>query len=383
MLCHIVSHIDEEASGPSYSVPRLAQAVAVAQDQFVVLATLDRGGGTHSFEHITHMAFAQAPFPRKLGVSLPMWNWLGKAKSHGISLIHSHGLWMMPNIYPARAAARAGIPHVIAPRGTLDPAALVYSAYAKRLVRWLGQDASLKGATAFHATSSIEAGHIRAQGLHQPIVLSPNGIDIPPAVHKIRGGRRTLLYLGRLHEKKGLDMLLQAWMTLEPVFPDWDLRIVGKGCEIFELELKRDIARRGLTRVILDGPVYADDKLDAFQQAELFVLPTRGENFGMVVAEALAAGTPVLTTTAAPWSELEQNNAGWCCSPEVVSIKMTLELALALDRDTLMAMGMRGRAWMARAYGWEVISSRLVNAYEWLSIPPGRRGLPPEDVLID
>lgn len=383
MLCHIVSHIDEEASGPSYSVPRLAQAIAAAQDQDVVLATLDRGAGIQNLESVTHLAFAQAPFPRRLGVSLPMRTWLRQAKANGVALIHSHGLWMMPNIYPARAAARAGIPHVIAPRGTLDPAALVHSAYAKKLVRWLGQDSSLIGATAFHATSMIEVSHIRAQGLCQPIVLSPNGIDIPPVTRPVRGGRRTLLYLGRLHQKKGLDMLLQAWMVLESAYPDWDLRIVGKGSAIFEADLARDIARRGLSRVTLEGPAYAGDKLTAFQQADLFVLPTRGENFGMVVAEALAAGTAVVTTTAAPWSELEQNNAGWCCSPELISIQKTLERALAVERNTLMVMGMRGRAWMARDYGWEGISSRLVNAYEWLSKVPDRRGSPPEDVLID
>ena len=383
MLCHIVSHIDEEASGPSYTVPRLAQSLAAAQNQPVVLATLDRGGGTKNIEPVTHLAFAQAAFPRKLGRSPSMRRWLSDSKNNGISLIHSHGLWMMPNIYPARVAARFGIPHIIAPRGTLDPEALVYSAVAKKFVSCLGQSSSLKGAAAFHATSTDEACHIRAQNLRQPIILSPNGIDIPPCNHIYTGGRRTLLYLGRLHHKKGIDMLLQAWMFLEPEYPDWDLRIVGKGSDAFETELRRDIANRGLNRVIVDGPLYGDDKLAALQQADLFVLPTRGENFGVVVAEALAAGTPVVTTTAAPWAQLEDYRAGWCCPPQSISIQSSLARALAVDADSLMEMGMRGRAWMQRAYGWVEIGARMANAYEWLLQDPLSRGIPPTEVLLE
>jgi glycosyltransferase involved in cell wall biosynthesis len=382
-LCHVVSHIDEEASGPSYSVPRLAQAVAAAQEQEVVVATLDRGAGKRDLGIVKHRVFLQSRFPRKLGVSGPMRSWLGRAREHRISLIHSHGLWMMPNIYPAYAAARAGVPHVIAPRGALDPAALVYSPLVKQAVRLLGQNGALKGATAFHATSEVEAGHIRAQGLRQPIILSPNGIDIPDTPRPPRGPRRTLLYLGRLHEKKGLDMLLQAWTALEPAHPDWDLRIVGKGSEGFEARLAQNVAARGLTRVALDGPVYAADKLAAYQQADLLVLPTRGENFGMVVAEALAAGTPVVTTTGAPWAGLKEQRAGWWCAAEAPAIQATLTRALAADAATLTEMGARGRAWMIAAYGWDEIGVRLVRAYSWLELGLSRAGPAPDDILID
>ncbi len=382
-ICHIVSHIDKEASGPSYSVPRLAQAVAAAQEQDVVLATLDRGAGTRDLGAVTHRAFAQEGFPRKLGFSRPMQAWLADAQANGISLIHSHGLWMMPNIYPARAAARAGIPHVIAPRGTLDPAALVYSACVKKAVRWLGQDAALRGATAFHATSEDEAGHIRAQGLRQPIFLLPNGIDIPDGTRPPRGARRTLMYLGRLHEKKGLDMLLQAWTALEPAHPDWDLRIIGKGTESFETGLRETVARHGLTRVTLAGPIYAAEKLEAFKKADLFVLPTRGENFGMVVAEALAAGTPVVTTTGAPWEGLHEHRAGWWCAPHVPAIEASLGQALAMDNETLTEMGARGRAWMTRAFGWDEIGAKLVRAYAWLLQGREQEAPAPGDVLTD
>ena len=378
-FCHIVAHIDEEASGPSYSVPRLAQAVAAAQDQDVLLATLDRGAGVKDLGAVTHKAFLQNDFPRKLGVSRSMKAWLLKARANGISLIHSHGLWMMPNIYPARATAQAGIPHVIAPRGTLDPAALVYSRRLKQAVRFLGQGAALRGAAALHATSEDEVRHIRDQGLRQPIILSPNGIDMPRTPRPRRGARRTLLYLGRLHEKKGLDMLLDAWAALESAHPDWDLRIIGKGSESFESGLVKSIVARGLTRVAMDGAIYGDGKLAAFQEADLFVLPTRGENFGMVVAEALAAGTPVVTTTGAPWKGLTDHRAGWSCAPETQAIEAVLADALRVPRPNLEAMGARGQAWMAGTFGWEAIGAGMAESYRWLL----KGGDKPPQILTD
>lgn len=378
-LCHIVSHIDEEASGPSYSVPRLARAVAAKHCQDVVLATLDRGAGTRDLGEVTHLAFSQKTFPRKLGLSPSMNSWLKRARANGISLIHSHGLWMMPNIYPARAAARAGIPHVIAPRGTLDPAALIYSREIKKVACYLGQGAALRAAAALHATSEDEARHIRAQGLRQPIILSPNGIDVPRAARPPRGPRRTLLYLGRLHEKKGLDMLLVAWTRLERAHPDWDLRIIGSGSKIFEDALAEDVARFGLTRVVFDGTIYGSAKLEAFQAADLFVLPTRGENFGMVVAESLAAGTPVVTTMGAPWEGLTAHRAGWRCAPEPVAIEAALAEALRTPRSDLEAMGARGRDWMARAYSWDAIGLGMAESYCWI-LNGGNR---PQQILTD
>lgn len=376
--CQVVSHIDQEASGPAYSVPRLAAAVA-GHGHEVVLATLDRGGGEYDLGVVRHAAFRQAGFPRKLGRSPTMRAWFRRAGVEGIELIHSHGLWMLPNIYSARAAALAGIPHVVSPRGTLDPAALVYSRRLKQLVWNLGQGAALRSATALHATSEAEAGHIRAQGLRQPIIVSPNGIDIPEVSRPKRGSRRTLLYLGRLHEKKGLDMLTAAWEALEPEHPDWDLRIVGRGTPEFEESLARDINARGLSRAVIEGAVYGEAKLDAFQRADLFVLPTRGENFGMVVAEALAAGTPVVTTTGAPWEGLTTKRVGWWCAPDAGAIKAALSEALTAAPETLELMGARGRVWMKAAYGWDEIGERMAHAYDWLK----KGGPAPDGVLLD
>lgn len=364
-LCQIVSHVDEEASGPSYSVPRLCQSVASCGHE-VVLATLDRGGGERDFGVVQHLAFRQTAFPKKLGLSAEMFRWLSRAHEEGIDLIHSHGLWMMPNMYPATVAERLGIPHVISPRGTLDPAALAYSKRLKQLVLLLGQDRALRQARALHATSDEEAAQFRRLGLKQPIIILPNGIDVPEPVRPQRLRRRTVLYLGRLHHKKGLDLLMRAWANLQMRFPDWELRIVGKGDEAFEAELKRDISALGLDRVRLDGPLYGAEKAQALKTADLFVLPTRGENFGMAVAEALAAGTPVITTRGAPWAGLEAHCCGWWTDCGTDAIGAALATALALMPDELEAMGERGRVWMETAFGWRRIGQAMSECYSWL-----------------
>ena len=314
-LLHVVSHLDVESSGPSYSVPNLSAALS-RQEQKVTLVSLDRGRDIFRPTGVESLAFPQAAFPQKLGSSPAMRKWMRSTRRRLPHIIHSHGLWMMPNLYSAGAASHLKIPHIIAPRGTLDPAALQYSRYQKKLFMLLGQRSALKTATAIHATSLAEAEHVRSHGITCPIILSKNGIDIPhlPINKDLPPTGRTLLYLGRLHPKKGLDMLFSAWERLSMKFPEWNLKVVGEGQPRYEDELRRLVKSRRLQRIAFEGPKYGEKKIAEYASADLFVLPTKGENFGMVVAEALAAGTPVVCTSAAPWADLSRFGAGWTCS---------------------------------------------------------------------
>jgi len=375
-LCHVVSHVDEEASGPSYSVPRLCEAIA-ARGHDVILATLDRGRPHRQFNEITHQRFRQSRLLSPFGDSLSMRRWMSDLAGHQIEILHSHGLWMMPNVYPAFAAARNRIPYVAAPRGTLDPAALAYSPGRKWAVWRLIQRRALRLAKAMHATSMIEVDHIRAAGLTQPIALLPNGIDIPPIGETPPSARHTLLYLGRLHPKKGLDLLLEAWGALEVAHPNWDLRIVGKGSPSYIALLSRMMSTLRLQRVSLEPPLYGDAKTAALAQANLFILPTRGENFGMVVAEALAAGTPVVTTRGAPWKDVERRGCGWWASIDAAGLRRALASALSEPPEMLRQRGLRGRAWMVEEFHWDVIGERTLVFYEWLL----KGGRPPAFVV--
>ncbi|HEU4950675.1 MAG TPA: glycosyltransferase, partial [Holophagaceae bacterium] len=182
----------------------------------------------------------------------------------------------------------------------------------------------------------------------------------------VPGPRRTLLYLGRLHPVKGIDRLLRAWARLEAERPDWDLRILGPDNGGHLAELQRLAAALGLRRAAFGGPVYGAEKVQAYLAADLFVLPTHSENFGMTVAEALAAGTPAVVTRGAPWEGLVREGAGWWIDPGTEALEAALREATALAPARREAMGRAGRAWMARDFAWDAIGRRMAETYRWL-----------------
>jgi glycosyltransferase involved in cell wall biosynthesis len=228
------------------------------------------------------------------------------------------------------------------------------------------QRQAVSAAVCFHATSEQEYQEIRAFGLRQPVAIIPNGIDIPTPREK-SANQRTVLSLGRIHPKKGLDILLRAWAMLERDWPDWQLRIVGPseaGHDAFLKSLSRELR---LSRVSIEGAVYGAAKNEIYNATTVFVLPTLNDNFAITVAEALAAGIPVIATRGAPWSGLVEERCGWWIEHGVEPLAVALADAMARPADELSVMGARGRAWMARDYSWSRAGRDVVELYSWLT----------------
>jgi glycosyltransferase involved in cell wall biosynthesis len=247
----------------------------------------------------------------------------------------------------------------------LEPWALEYHGWKKRLALWAWERRVLDGAACLHATSEEEAAQFRALGLKPPIAVIPNGVDVPTkgSADRDGAGDRVAVFLSRVHPKKGLPMLLHAWAAVRPA--GWRLVIAGPDECGHEAELRRMASELGLeNQVQFLGPVYGEAKWDLLRRADLFVLPTHSENFGIAVAEALASGLPAITTTSAPWRMLAEEGCGWWVAPSVEGLGDALGDALGASPERLRTMGSVGRKLVESRLGWGRIAGQIRDMYE-------------------
>lgn len=307
--------------------------------------------------------------------------WLNeRALSTTIDILHVHALWHPFTHAFMHASAVLGLPAVLAPHGMLEPNALRLKRLKKRLALLAYQRRDLRTADFLHVTALQEAETLRSLGLRQPIFVAPPGLDLP-AEHHVRSWNktevRTALYFSRIHPKKNLLGLLDAWAAVRPT--GWMLRIVGPddGFHTSAVHSRIDDLRLQ-DAVSLEKPVYGEHKHRIFSTASLFVLPSFSENFGIVVAEALAHGVPVITTHGTPWKQLVEADCGWWVSAAPESLAATLREATHTTDDRLREMGLRGRDLVAQQYQWASVNKRLSTAYRWAV----GRGPQPDCVIL-
>ena len=362
-VLHIVPFIGDEASGPAYCVPALCDALQKKGCQ-IILYTLNPLPPKEFGYEVNSFNRNKFPHP-SVGRSRTMYASLLKEVAR-VDLVHNHSLWMAPNIYAGIASKKYSIPLLNTPHGTMSSTALQRSNRKKKLALLLGQQLALNYTNCFHATAHHEVEDIKAYCPGKPVSMIPNGIDIPPNITVRKSNRRKLLFLGRIHPIKGLENLIGAWSQLEDKFTDWDLDIVGIGELTYINTLSNLIKNLNLTRVKIFDPVYGENKNTVYQKADIYVLPSFSENFGMTIAEALANRTPVITTNATPWNNLEQQKCGWCIPIGQESLISTLEIAMNKTSEELSEMGNKGREWMNKDYSWASIADEMIETYQWI-----------------
>ncbi len=361
---HVVSSISEEAAGPSYSVVRLCESL-IEQGNDVALGVLDWTpmDSPPLFAKVFRMGLG----PRRLGCSPSMRRWLeDSTRSRLVEVIHNHGLWMMPNVYTGLVAKKTGVPLVVSPRGALSAWAFRHGSIVKRPFWPLIQKPALAATACFHATAETEYEDIRRMGFHQPVAIIPNGIDMPAQTYGGKGSPRTLLFLGRVHPSKGLDILLPAWKMVQERFAGWRLVIAGPDNGGYLEKMQALAAQLQLKRIQFVGALKGKDKWQAYQAADIFVLPSYSENFGMTVAEALASGVPAIVSKGAPWRELASRNAGWWIDIGSDALVNCLNEALGQRPETLAEMGQCGRAWMQSEFSWRRVGMMMSQTYQWI-----------------
>nr|WP_238147087.1 glycosyltransferase [Rhizorhabdus dicambivorans] len=307
-----------------------------------------------------------------LHAKLPLLQRLGVAPSHFEALrrqrltddiVHSHSLWMLMNIAPGLIVPGAHAKLICSPHGTLSAWALSHSRGRKQLV-WPLQRQVLARADLLHATADPEHDDIRANGFDAPVAVIANGIDLPQLPPRPDGHGRLLLFLSRIHPVKGIEALLEAWSRVAPDNPNWELMIAGPGEASYVAALADQAS--GLPRAKLIGPVYGAEKSALYRRADLFVLPSKSENFAMVVAEALGHECPVVVSKAAPWADVESEGCGWWTDAGPEPLAATLAAAMSLSVAERSVMGVRGRAWIEKDFSWASVAERLERAYDWI-----------------
>ena len=359
-VVHVISGISRAGGGPSRSSQALVAALNGAGCEAWLLSC--SCGETAWVEGVTRFAAPAADerlcdfFARQFDSIKP-------------ELVHLHGIWQLQIHAAAKVARRMKIPYVVAPRGMLEPWSLAQKKWKKRLAMAFYQRKDLREAVALHATAASEGEQFRRLGFTQTIIVSPNGVIVPselPVRRTQADGHRRALFVSRMHAKKGVLELVEAWSKVRP--EGWVCELVytknGAGESAYEGEVKAKVKALGLEgQFVFTGPLLDEAKWTAYRRADLFVLPTYSENFGIVVPEALYAGVPVITTKGTPWGELETERCGWWIDVGVEPLAAALREAMALSDAERAAMGARGRALVEAKYQWPAIGRQMLAAY--------------------
>ena len=292
----------------------------------------------------------------------------------GFDVVHIHELWHHPHFAAARVCKALGVPFVVSPHGSLDPWALAIGGLKKRIYSRIWQRDMLGGAAAAHALTATENAQLRDYGYDGPVAVIPNGVNVDEFQQQVSPslmdekyveliGKKVILFLGRLHSKKGLDVLVRAFADIYPTNPGIHLLIVGPD-DGYETELKRLIGRMGINcAVTLTGILTGKARLAAMARADIYALPSYSEGFSVGVLEALAAGLPVVISKYCYLPEVVSAGAGLEIEPEVRQVSSALG-SLIENPERALKMGRAGRDFVRSKYSWDTVATSFVDLYK-------------------
>ncbi len=367
-VIHTVGSLSSRSGGPSITVPRLCEHLTKNIACNVISIVTSQGSDQSPNAKVAGVIVEEVTggqYAKRLELLI------AREQDRGATILHDHGQWLGINRASASVARRLGLPRVVSPRGMLSPWARNHRKYKKMAAWWLYARRDLAAASVIHATSDLEADELRALGVKQPIAVIPNGVDVTTAPEPDQFSTKPyVLFLSRIHPKKGVYELLRVWKSLPTT--DWELVLAGydEGSMLTGKTLPPNV------RYV--GHVEGEQKDRLFQRASLFVLPSFSENFGVVVAESLMAGVPVITTHGTPWESLIAEKCGWWIPMTEESLRGSLVEAMSMPTTELKQWGQRGRSFANRAFGWSEIAEKMDSVYRWIL----DGGSPPECVNL-
>lgn len=385
-----LTNIDQSKGGPSRSVPMFVRGLALEGVDITLMVIKSDDMNLHALDGTCAKVHLLSTNYKKSDLETFI-------KRERFDVIHGQCIWE-PLFHQMRVLAdKHHIPFILTPRGTLEPWSLQQSKWKKKIARWLYQDNDLKRCACIYTTAEMEAQHIRGLGFNNPICIIPNGIETegyPCRIDKTIV-KKQILFLSRVHPKKGIEVLIDAFARLHSEFQDWSVVIVGNGEDEYRQVLKNKVAELGLERRIsISNPVFGNAKMHLYQESSIFCLPSYSENFGMVIAEALSCGVPAITTNGTPWQLLngdvstmgarldclgDKKQTGWCIDLSVDNLEKTLRMAMKMSADELYAMGQRGSVLVNSNFNYRSVAKMNKVLYEWII----NKGEKPSFVMIN
>jgi poly(glycerol-phosphate) alpha-glucosyltransferase len=384
----LVSSVSREAGGMFQSVRGLAKAVTRTSASARVFGISDERSAVDLQEWRPLSVETFRPQLRAWGYSNQLVPALLDAD---LDILSTHGLWKYCSVASQRWRQRTGRPYIVHPEGMLESWALRNAKWKKRIAALLYEDRHLRGAACLRALCEAEAQSIRFYGVRTPVCVIPNGVDLPPVAAETKdhgqqttgrqsqwsdisgqwsglGGRKVLLYLGRLHPKKNLVNLIRAWkQTPDSQRGDWVLAIAGWDQAGYEHELKKLTRDYGFTdSVQFLGPLFGQDKDAAYGVCHAFILPSLSEGLPITVLEAWAYAKPVLMTPECNLPEGFGAGAALQIGTSLEEIANGLKQFMEMSDDDRRAMGNRGRNLVATKFSWPRIGEQMRSVYEWM-----------------
>ncbi|MEO8558584.1 MAG: glycosyltransferase [Rhodospirillales bacterium] len=376
-ILHVIATLDPESGGPAQACLEMAKITADQGHDVAIFTTDYAVGGSDgcpaNFEPFSNLDIRLFPVqpPRQWKKSTRLHNAL-RSEVATFDVVHIHSLYLFHNWAAVRACRKANVPYIIRPHGLLDPYIHRRHRLRKRLMEMAFQNRALRWAATIHYTADLERDISQPYACGAKSAVVPLGVDIPsPSVIPLRtalankfpetANKTVLLFLGRLHQKKGLDLLIPALQQARAARPDLHLVLAGPDGGALA-DTMRSIAACNLAdHVTIAGMLRGDDKAMAFAGADFFVLPSYSENFAIAAAEAMAYGLPVIVSDQINiHPDITAAGAGLVIDCSVTSLANAIRAMAKTDRQ---AMGERAQALAADKYSWPAVGKALEQLY--------------------
>lgn len=372
----VVTHLDPRFGGLSAVVPQLSNEIATRKDIRVDVAAFCSPGELYSLDSYPRLSISEWPASRRRWFTDRSLKAKFASVMGQVSGLHLHGLWEQSTQVGANFARNHGVPYVVSAHGMLEPWALKQKALKKKIYGALVERPLLERAACLHALTVAEAEDYRRFGCTAPIAVIPNGVRLPLKVtsdlflgqHRFLEGKRIVLFLGRIHAKKGLDVLVRAWKQVAQEHPQAVLVLAGPDFADTRARIMALVAEQGLEdRVLFTGMLRGELKWSALAAAESFVLPSFSEGLSVSVLEAMGVGLPVIISRQCNLHEVAQLGAGWEIRAEQVPLAGALGEMLRNSPAANREIGARGRAFVRDHYNWAIVAEQMAELYRWVT----------------